>query len=127
MMMVAFCLLCLSFASVASAQTIVKDSLAPDGVRVVICQHSDDVCSTGAEIHIYKNKIKYANIVRGCSGNTQGVCRLVEGMKVKDAIAKLDGIQCGKLKTSCPDQLAWALKYVLENKKVPQKIEKKSK
>ena len=121
LMMVAFSLLSFSFASVASAQEIVKDSLAPDGTRVVVCKHTDVVCSTGAEIHIYKNKITYAEIFKGCSGNTQGVCRLVEGMKVKDAIAKIDGIQCGKRPTSCPDQLAWALKYVLENKKGPQK------
>ena len=42
-------------------------------------------------------------------GNTQGVARLVEGMKVDDAIAKLSGIDCGGRGTSCPDQLARAL------------------
>jgi uncharacterized protein (TIGR03905 family) len=50
------------------------------------------------------------NFIGGCSGNTQGVARLVEGMKVKDAIAKLEGIHCGPRPTSCPDQLAKALK-----------------
>ena len=48
--------------------------------------------------------------IRGCSGNTQGVARLVEGMKVDDAIARIEGIKCGPRPTSCPDQLAQALR-----------------
>ena len=45
----------------------------------------------------------------GCMGNTQGVARLVEGMAVDEAIARLQGIDCGGRGTSCPDQLAQAL------------------
>ena len=54
--------------------------------------------------------IRSVDFVGGCSGNTQGVARLVEGMKVDDAIARMEGIQCGPRPTSCPDQLAQALK-----------------
>ena len=46
----------------------------------------------------------------GCNGNTQGVARLVEGMEVHDAISRMEGIKCGFKPTSCPDQLAQAIK-----------------
>ncbi len=49
----------------------------------------------------------------GCSGNTQGVARLVEGMEVNEAISRMEGIKCGFKPTSCPDQLANALKSAL--------------
>ena len=48
--------------------------------------------------------------VGGCSGNTQGVARLIEGMDVDEAIKRIDGIDCAGRGTSCPDQLAKALK-----------------
>ena len=51
-----------------------------------------------------------AKFVGGCSGNTQGVCALVRGMKVDEAISRLEVIRCGSKPTSCPDQLAKALK-----------------
>ncbi|MBR6742174.1 MAG: TIGR03905 family TSCPD domain-containing protein [Clostridia bacterium] len=50
----------------------------------------------------------------GCNGNTQGVAALVIGMSAKDAIARLEGIKCGPRATSCPDQLATALKEMVE-------------
>ena len=49
----------------------------------------------------------------GCSGNTQGVARLVEGMEVEEAISRMEGIRCGFKATSCPDQLAQALKEAI--------------
>jgi len=49
----------------------------------------------------------------GCSGNTQGVSRLVEGAKAEEVIRRLKGIRCGSKKTSCPDQLAQALEKEL--------------
>ena len=52
----------------------------------------------------------------GCNGNTQGVSKLVEGMKVDDVIDRLEGIKCGPRPTSCPDQLAKALKQYKEQK-----------
>ncbi len=50
----------------------------------------------------------------GCNGNTQGVARLVEGMEVHEAISRMEGIKCGFKPTSCPDQLAQAIKGVLD-------------
>ncbi|MBP5486661.1 MAG: TIGR03905 family TSCPD domain-containing protein, partial [Bacteroidales bacterium] len=52
-------------------------------------------------------RVKYTN---GCNGNTQGVAALIAGMKVDDAIRRLDGINCKGRGTSCPDQLARVLK-----------------
>lgn len=57
--------------------------------------------------------IRHVEFIGGCSGNTQGVSRLVEGMKATDAIARLEGIHCGPRPTSCPDQLAKALKQAV--------------
>lgn len=70
-------------------------------------------CSS--EIHVDLNgaTIEHVTFVGGCSGNTQGVAKLVEGMKAEDAIARLEGIRCGVRPTSCPDQLAKALKQAL--------------
>ena len=49
---------------------------------------------------------------RLCNGNLQGISRLVKGMKVDEAISRLEGIKCGAKSTSCPDQLAQALKSI---------------
>lgn len=65
-------------------------------------------CSSQILIDIDGDVIKDVKFVGGCTGNTQGVARLVKGMKVDDVIAKLKGIQC-RAGTSCPDQLARAL------------------
>ncbi|MGL5435918.1 MAG: TIGR03905 family TSCPD domain-containing protein [Lachnospiraceae bacterium] len=68
------------------------------------------VCSREIQFDIKDNKIIHVKYVGGCSGNTQGVARLVEGMDVDEAIRRLEGIHCGPRGTSCPDQLAKALK-----------------
>lgn len=73
------------------------------------------VCSSEINFEIDGDTIKSVAFVGGCSGNTQGVARLVEGMKVQDAIDRLSGIKCGFRPTSCPDQLAKALTQYLEN------------
>ena len=69
------------------------------------------VCAQGIEFEIDDNK-KVHNIkfTGGCSGNTQGVARLIEGMDIDEAISRIEGIHCGPRPTSCPDQLAQALK-----------------
>ena len=54
--------------------------------------------------------VKNVKFLGGCSGNTQGVAALVEGMPVDEVISRLEGIRCGAKPTSCPDQLACALK-----------------
>lgn len=58
--------------------------------------------------------VKKVIFTQGCSGNTQGVAALVEGLKVDEVISRLDGIKCGFKNTSCPDQLATALKQYKE-------------
>ena len=67
------------------------------------------VCSRQIELDIENGIIVDAKFIGGCSGNTQGVCALVKGMEVKEAIKRLRGIHCGPRPTSCPDQLALAL------------------
>ena len=68
------------------------------------------VCSREINFEVKDNKILSVEFVGGCAGNSQGVARLVEGMDVDIAIQRLQGIPCGKRPTSCPDQLAKALK-----------------
>lgn len=68
------------------------------------------VCSRKITFDITDHKVTNVQFLGGCAGNTQGVARLIEGMDVDDAISRLDGIQCGFKGTSCPDQLAQALK-----------------
>lgn len=68
------------------------------------------VCSRQINISIENNIIVDARFTGGCSGNTQGLCALVKGMSVDEAIARLEGIKCGPRPTSCPDQFASALK-----------------
>lgn len=70
-------------------------------------------CSQGIEFEIVDNKIHNVQFIGGCSGNTQGVSRLIEGMDVNEAISRIEGIRCGFRPTSCPDQLATALKQAL--------------
>lgn len=68
-------------------------------------------CSTEIDFDVAPDgTIKKVQFVNGCSGNTQGVAALLEGMSVDEAIRRLDGIKCGFKSTSCPDQLAQALK-----------------
>lgn len=58
--------------------------------------------------------IREASIEGGCSGNTQGLCRLLLGRKARDAAELLRGVRCGSKPTSCPDQLAMALEEVIQ-------------
>ncbi len=72
------------------------------------------VCSQMIHVDVEGNIVKNVEFVGGCSGNTQGVARLVKGMDVHEAISRLEGITCGFKNTSCPDQLAKALKLAIE-------------
>ena len=72
-------------------------------------------CARAIKFEVEGDIIKYVEFVGGCSGNTQGVARLVEGMNINEAISRIEGIKCGPKSTSCPDQLACALKEYLEN------------
>ena len=68
------------------------------------------VCSQLMEVEVEDGKIRRVEVVGGCSGNLQGISRLVVGMDVEEAISRMEGIRCGYKPTSCPDQLAKAMK-----------------
>ncbi len=70
------------------------------------------VCSReiNFEIDEATNTVKAVQFMGGCSGNAGGLSRLIVGMTVDDVISKLEGVKCGFRPTSCPDQLAKALK-----------------
>ena len=71
-------------------------------------------CSMAIDFEVEDGIITECKFIGGCQGNTQGVARLVKGMSATDAIEKLEGIDCGGRGTSCPDQLAKALKQAIE-------------
>ncbi len=70
------------------------------------------VCSRNIKIEVEDGIVKKVKFDGGCNGNTQGISALVEGMKVEDVIEKLQNIKCGFKNTSCPAQLAEALKNI---------------
>ena len=72
------------------------------------------VCAKEINFSIDSGVIKKVSFMGGCNGNLKGMGVLLEGMKVEDVISKLEGTKCGPRDTSCPDQLAKALKeYVI--------------
>jgi uncharacterized protein (TIGR03905 family) len=74
------------------------------------------VCSRHIDIDVEDGIIRAVAFSGGCSGNTQGVARLLVGMTVEEAISRLSGICCGMKPTSCPDQVAQALRKYLDDK-----------
>ena len=68
------------------------------------------VCSKLMDIEVEDGKIESVKVTGGCSGNLQGISSLLKGMDVDDAISRMEGIRCGVKATSCPDQIAQALK-----------------
>lgn len=75
--------------------------------------YTSGTCSSQIDFEIEDNVIKQVFFTGGCHGNLQGISRLVQGMTCDEAIAKLEGIRCGYKATSCPDQLARALKEAM--------------
>ena len=75
------------------------------------------VCSRKMTVDVEAGVIRDVRIEGGCSGNLQGISKLVVGMRAEDAIARMRGIRCGVKSTSCPDQLALALEQALEQAK----------
>lgn len=71
-------------------------------------------CSRQIEIEMDGDTVRRVRFIGGCTGNTQGLSRLVEGMKADEVIHRLKGIQC-RAGTSCPDQLARALERMRAN------------
>lgn len=80
---------------------------------MTIQYNTKGTCSRQMQVKVEEGVVKSVAIIGGCSGNSQGVSRLVEGMKAEDAIARIEGIRCGNKATSCPDQLAKALRIAL--------------
>ena len=76
-------------------------------------QHTG-TCSTNSIFEIEDNKIVNVEIMNGCNGNLKGICALIKGKDVDEVISLLEGITCGPRPTSCPDQIAHALKAYKE-------------
>jgi len=72
-------------------------------------------CSRAILFEIEDNKLKNVQYIGGCNGNLKGIGSLVEGMDVDEVIARLEGTTCGGKPSSCPDQLAQALKEAKAN------------
>ena len=72
-------------------------------------------CSQRIYFRIEDGKVYDVEFLGGCNGNLQGIGKLVEGMEVDEVISRLEGIHCGMKPTSCPDQLASALKKAKES------------
>ena len=70
------------------------------------------VCSRAFTIQVEDGVIQDVKVLGGCSGNLQGISALLKGMPVDEAIRRMEGIRCGMKATSCPDQLAQALKTI---------------
>lgn len=73
------------------------------------------VCSRKINFSVEDGKVCKVAFDGGCNGNGKGVAALVEGMDVDEAIRRMSGIKCGMKNTSCPDQLAQALRQAKEN------------
>ncbi len=76
--------------------------------------NTQGVCSKSIYFEVENNKVKNVSFLGGCNGNLKGIGSLVEGMDIDDIITRLEGTTCGGKKTSCPDQLAKALKAYKE-------------
>lgn len=72
------------------------------------------VCSRQMTVEAEDGVITHVQVMGGCDGNLKGIMSLMKGMKVEDAISRLEGIRCGMKATSCPDQLAQALRQLQE-------------
>ena len=71
------------------------------------------VCARKFEIQVEDGTIQSVEVVGGCNGNLQGLSALLRGMEVQEAIRRMEGIRCGTRQTSCPDQMAQALRQAL--------------
>ena len=67
-------------------------------------------CSQMITFDVEDNKVMNVQFFGGCNGNLKGIAALVEGMDIDEVIARVEGVKCGMKSTSCPDQLAQALK-----------------
>lgn len=91
--------------------TLISDTLE-NGVRRSSFGTCAAVCSERIDIETEGDIIRSVRYTKGCHGNTQGIARLCEGLPVGEVIARLEGIDCKGRGTSCPDQLARALRML---------------
>lgn len=80
---------------------------------MIIDYRPKGVCSQAFHIEVEDGIIQSVQVLGGCNGNLQGLSALLKGMRVEEAIERMEGIRCGMRPTSCPDQLARALKTAL--------------
>ena len=73
------------------------------------------VCSQYINFELKDGVVTKVQFLGGCNGNLKGIAALVEGMDIDDVIARVQGVTCGMKATSCPDQLAQALKEALNH------------
>lgn len=105
-------------AAVQAAEQVVVDDYKivsdriEDGVRYIVATPSAKVCSKQIDIQIKDGIIQSVVYTKGCEGNAKGIGALIKDMSVEEAIRRLEGINCGKRGTSCPDQLAKVLKSI---------------
>lgn len=71
------------------------------------------VCSQLMQVTVEDGIVRDVQVLGGCSGNLKGIMSLVKGMKAEDVVEKLEGIRCGMKPTSCPDQLAKAIRRAM--------------
>ena len=83
-----------------------------NGIRKASFRTSDVVCSEQIDLELEGDIVRRVQYTKGCHGNTQGIAALCVGMKKDELIARLEGINCKGRGTSCPDQLAKALKQL---------------
>ena len=76
--------------------------------------HPQGTCSREIRIQYENDIVTSIEVIGGCNGNLKGVSALRKGMKINDVIARLEGIKCGFRPTSCPDQIARALKLIIQ-------------
>ena len=81
---------------------------------MVYTYRTQGTCARTIDIEVEDGIIKHVKFNGGCAGNTHGIAKIVEGMEATHVIERFEGIRCGFKPTSCPDQLAKALKIVLE-------------
>lgn len=91
--------------------TLISDK-TENGIRRTSFQTCAVVCSQQIDIETEGDIIRSVRYTKGCHGNTQGLAKLCEGREVSDVIARLEGIDCKGRGTSCPDQLAKALRQL---------------
>lgn len=84
-------------------------------IKMVYKYRTKGTCSRMIEFELDGETVKNVSFEGGCNGNLKGIGSIVEGMNANDVIARLEGIRCGFKTTSCPDQLAKALREAVEN------------